>query len=280
MENGVAKFEASPTGLLPGVELAFSVNATHIALLHGACTSMLSAWDERWERLGLDGICIAGMFDSTTSMSRSFSLWSPRHGSVPHAMLAAVFDCFPVDQCDGIAGKLLDEIRSYFGARPPATVINKHPMRIRLAPWLHPKDAKEIEGIVRNLPKDGILLVDASGVERFGVALTRILPITQLLQRDEEVRWLVPDDMADALVQSGIKRSAIEVILPIPISSRGEPIVLGGVCVPLGMIPLAQTGNKKELVRAFRNELPLTIEQAATAATELMEIVACFQVAK
>lgn len=273
--TGTATYEADPAGLLPSVALTLPVAREPMAALRTSCERMLAAWDARWSQFGLDGISIDGMFDSSDSKLQEFCLWSPRPETIPHMMLAAAFDCFPFGHCIGKAGDQLEILRSYFDLQPPAIVIGHGPMCLRLAPWVHFKDASEIEHQVTTLPDDGQLLVDASGVERFGGALARILPVEDLMKRTGVVSWKVHVGHFDELIQAGVEPSLIELVHPVPLSQKGEPIVLGSILSSSSdLIPIAKAGNKIELVRAFRREYPLTIEQALKAARELMEIVA------
>lgn len=245
-----------------------------MAALRSSCEIMLATFDKRWSQFGLDGINIDGVFDSSVSKPQEFSLWSPRAGSVPHMMLAAAFDCFPLEDCKGIAGELLEIARSYFDLQPPITVIGHNPIRLRLAPWVHAKDASEIERKLQTLSDGDDLFIDVSGMEHCG-ALTRILPVENLLKRTGTVRWKVQSDLLDALITVGVAPSMIEVVHSVPISRTGEPIVLGGIFISSSeLISLAKAGKKIELVRALREEFPLTIAQASQAAAELIEIVA------
>jgi len=273
--TGVATFEAPARILHPRVVLALPVESEQMAKVHGCCSSMLAGWDESWSRSGLDGIGIVGEFDSSERKPRAFTLWSPSKRSVAHMMLAAALECFPFDRCDGAAGELLEIVRSYFGLQPPVTVINHDPMHIRIAPWVHSNNASEVESSLRLLPEDAELIVDVSGVEHSNQALARILPIGQLLKRSGPVRWIVRQHDFDALIRSGVEPTTIETIHAVPISPHGEPIVLGGICVSsLELIALAKAGERMALVRAFRSEYHLTIEQAAASAKELLDIVA------
>ncbi|GGY89331.1 hypothetical protein GCM10007388_23530 [Pseudoduganella plicata] len=190
-------------------------------------------------------------------------------------MLTAAFECFPADYCDGKAGYLLESLRSYFDLQSPAVVIGKSPMCLRIAPWTHAKDADEIERTVYSIPDGVDLIVDTSGMERFCGALARILPVRHLVKRKGVVSWKVHSDFLDDLVRAGVAPSLIELVHSVPISPRGEPIVLGSILsLSSDLIPIAKAGNKTELVRAFRKEYPLTVEQASKAAAELMEIIA------
>jgi hypothetical protein len=273
--TGTATYEAAPVGLLPRATLTLPVAREPMAALRTNCARMVAAWDPRWSQLGLDGISIDVMLDSSNREPQEFSLWSPRAGTAPHMMLAAAFECFPFEHCNGKAGEQLDILRSYFDLQPPAIAFGHGPMRLRLAPWVHFKDASEIEHQVTMLPDEGELLVDASGMERFGGALARILPVDYLVKRTGGVSWKVHSGHFDELIQAGVEPSLIEVVHPVPLSSKGEPIVLGGIFISSSdLMILAKAGDKRELVRAFRKEFPLTIEQASKAATELMEIVA------
>lgn len=273
--TGTATYEADPAALLPRVALTLPVARELMAALRNSCAQMLAAWDAKWSQFGLDGISINGILDVSDSKLQEFGLWSPCPGTVPHMMLAAAFDCFPFEHCIGKVGEQLEILRSYFDLQPPAIVIGHCPMRLRLAPWVHFKDASEIAHQVTMLPEEGELLVDASGMERFGGALARILPVENLMNRTGVVRWKVHSCLFDELTQAGVEPSLIELVYPAALSPKGEPIVLGSIFGSSSdLIPIAKAGNKIELVRAFRKEYPLTIEQASKAATELMEIVA------
>lgn len=274
-DTGLATFEAELTGLLPRVVLTLPVESGHMAVLRARCLSMLERWDEQWSRSGLDGIWIDGMLDSSDSKPRTFKLWSPDSGNVAHAMLSAVLDCFPVEHCNGVTGELLEIVRSYLELQPPVIVIKEVPLRVRLAPWMHRRDAQEIEKCLSALPEDSDLIVDASGVERFGQGLANILPMTWLLKRIRAVHWIAESVDADALIAYGVEPSTIEIIHHPPISPMGHPIVLGGIVVSSpALVSLASSGTRIELVRAFRQEHRLTIEQASRAAGELINIVA------
>ena len=273
--TGLATFEALPTGLLPRIAHSVPVESEQMAALQKRSSIMLMEWDEQWNRLGLDGISINGVFDSSSSKPQLFSLWSPKEGSAAHTMLAAVFDCFPFDRCSGPAGELLEIVRSYLDLQPPVSIINYKPTHLRLAPWVHANDACEVESHLRMVADDADLIVDASGVERFCGALTRLLPVEHLLKRRGEVRWIVRSEFSNALIQAGVAQSMIEIAPVIPISRTGEPIVLGGIFVGSSdLISFAKAGERMQLVRSFRKEYSLTIAQASKAAAELLEIVA------
>ena len=273
--TGTATYEADPVGLLPRVALTLPVAREPMAALRSSCTRMLAAWDASWSQFGLDGISIDGLFDSSDSKPQEFSLWSPRAGSVPHMMLTAAFECFPYQHCNGRAGEQLEILRSYFDLQPPVVVTGRGQMRLRLAPWVHFKDASEIKHQVTMLPDEGELLVDASGMERFCGELALILPVEDLMKRTGVVSWKVHSGLFDELIQAGVEPSLIELVHPVPLSPKGEPIVLGGIFISSSdLMVIAKAGDKIGLVRAFRKEYPLTIEQASKAATELMGIVA------
>jgi hypothetical protein len=275
----LATFEALPTGLLPRIAQSLPVESEHMATLHRRSSTMLMEWNEQWSQPGLDGVSIDGVFDSSNSKPQPFSLWSPREGSAAHTMLAAVFECFPFDRCSGPVGELLEIVRSYLDLQPSVSIINYHPLHLRLAPWVHANDACEVESHLRMLADDSDLIIDASGVERFCGALTRLLPLDHLLSRRGEVRWIVRSEFSNALIQAGVVQSMIEIVPVSPISRTGEPIVLGGIFVRSSdLIAFAKAGERMELVRGFRKEYSLTIEQAAKAAAELLEIVACHPV--
>ena len=274
--TGLATFEALPTGLLPRITHTLPVKSEQMAALHRRSSIMLMEWDEQWNQLGLDGISINGVFDSSSSKPQLFSLWSPKEGCAAHTMLAAVFECLPFDRCSGPAGELLEIVRSYLDLQPPVSIINYKPTHLRLAPWVHANDACEVESHLRMLADDGDLIVDASGMERFCGALTQLLPVEHLLKRRGEVRWIVRSEFSNALIQAGVAQSMIEIVPAIPISRKGEPIVLGGIFVGSSeLISFAKAGERMQLVRSFRKEYSLTIEQASKAAVELLEIVAC-----
>jgi|GEM_PF-7064105 len=273
--TGLAICDAGPSGLLPRFDLTLPVNHEHMAALRSSCESMLAEWDERWSQFGLDGIIIDGVVDFSDSKPQQFSLWSPRAGSSPHTMLAAAFDCFPAEHCSGKAEALFESLRRYFNLQPPAVVSGHSPMRLRIAPWAHAKNADEIERVVYSIPEGVDLIVDASGMEPPCGALARILPVGHLVKRTGVVSWKVHNDFSDELVRAGVAPSLIELVHSTSITPMGEPIVLGSILSSSSaLIPIAKAGNKIELVRAFRREYPLTIEQASKAATELMEIIA------
>lgn len=273
LTGGVATFEARATGLLQRNVLPLAVEAEGMQALHGCCSSMLAAWDPRWRQSGLDGISIDGIFDSAESDAQAFSLWSPKRGSPGYAMIAAALDCFPVEDCTGVAGELLEIVRDYFDLQPSVTVINQVPLRLRFAPSVNAKDAVEIERSLRELPDDVELIVDVSGMEHLVYALARIAPIAVLLKRPGVVRWIVREVDANVLIARGVQPSAIETVQCLPISPRGEPILLGGLFISSPeLIALANAGARIELVRAIRQEYGLTVEQSAKAAGELIEI--------
>ncbi|MDO8040374.1 hypothetical protein [Janthinobacterium sp. SUN137] len=277
--TGLATFEALPIGLLPRITHTLPVKNEQMAALHRRSSVMLMEWDEQWRQLGLDGVSIDGVFDSSSSKPQFFSLWSPKEGCAAHTMLAAVFDCFPFDCCSGPTGALLEIVRSYLDLQPPVSIISYKPMHLRLAPWVHANDAFEVESHLRTLADDADLIVDASGVERFCGALTRLLPVEHLLKRRGEVRWIVGSEFSNALIQAGVAQSMIEIAPVIPISRTGEPIVLGGIFAGSSdLISFAKAGERMQLVRSFRKKYALTIEQASKAAAELLEIVACHPV--
>lgn len=269
----IAAFEASPIGLLPGAAMTLPVDHERLAIIEASCTSMLSQWDARWSQFGLDGMSVNAVFALPNAAPQAFSLWSPCAGSLPHAMLAATLACFPIDCCSGTAGELLEIVRSYLGLQPPVSVVGRDPLCLRLAPWIHVKDANELAGIVESLPDDADLVIDTSATERAGPALSRILPVEQLLGRRGALHWIVHRNQAELLVEAGIAPSTIAVVPASRLSSAGEPIVLGGLVVssPV-LLSLAENGGRGELIRAFRAAYPLTMEQAAQAATELLDI--------
>jgi len=132
---------------------------------------------------------------------------------------------------------------------------------------------------LRMLADDADLIVDASGVERFCGALTRLLPVEHLLKRREKIRWIVRNEFSNALIQAGVAQSMIEIAPVTPISRTGEPIELGGIFVGSSdLISFAKAGERMQSVRSFRKKYALTIEQASKAAVELLEIVACHPV--
>lgn len=241
--------------------------------VHECCSNMFAEWDQRWSQAGLDGISIDAVFDSPGSESRKFSIWSPRSGTAPHNLLAAALECLPFEHCQGREGELIEILRSYFGLQPAVTIVNRDSLVLRLAPWVNPKDATDVESKILMLP-DQDLLIDISGVERFSGGLARILPLVNLLDRKSEVRWIARKEFADALIQFGFDQSKITVVPYVPLSPIGEPIVLGGIFISsTALVSLAKAGEKIALIRALRNEYPLTLEQASRAAAELLEIV-------
>jgi hypothetical protein len=246
-----------------------------MATLHARCTSMLAQWDERWSQPGCDGITIGGMFDSASSESRLFVLWSPEKRCAAHAMLSAALDCFPFDRCSGVTEELLEIVRSYLELQPPVTITNEDPVRLRLAPWVHGNDAYEIETSLRALPEDTDLIIDVSAVERLGRAMLSILPMAQLLNRRGGLRWIAQSVDTNALIAQGVDPSTIEIVQRAPISPTGDPVVLGGIEVSSAeLIALAKEGTRIALVRALRQEYGLTISQASMAAGELLDILA------
>ncbi len=125
------------------------------------------------------------------------------------------------------------------------------------------------------MPEDELLIIDASGVERLGAGLANVLPMSLLLERSAEVRWIVGIERVDELVTQGVQPSSIEVVHRAPLTTRGHPIVLGGLVISSpDMIALAMNGARLDLVRELRGEFRLTMEQASRAAKELLAIVA------
>lgn len=243
--------------------------------LRGSCLAMLEALDSERSELGLDGISIDGTYTSPEKGPEQFSLWSPRKGSAAHSMLTAVFGCFPFELYSGAAGKMLEIVRSYVDLQPPAIVVKGRPLRLRLGPWVHPRNAKEIEKIVAGLPLEADLLVDASVMEQSSEALVRLLPMDRLQRVAGEVRWIVRDHSRNDLMRFGVPHSMIETVPTLPITTQGQPIVLGGLVVSSpALLSLAKSAAKVELVRAFRKEYQLTVAQAVEAAAELIGIAA------
>jgi hypothetical protein len=273
--NALTTFEAHSIGLLPRAVLALPVESSRIAILHACCSSMLTQWEDVWSQSGCDGVCIDGIFSSSDAKDQAFMLWSPERGSAGYAMLAAALDCFPFERCSGVAGELLEMVRSYLELQPPVIVLNEVPLRLRFAPGVHAKDASEIEKILGALPQDGDLIVDLSGVERLGRVLGTILPMVQFLKRRGVVRWLVQSVDTDGLLGHGVEPSTIETVQHVPISAWGNPIVFGGLEISSPeLIALAKNGTRIELVSALRRKYGMTIEQAAIAARELLGILA------
>ena len=273
--SGIATFEVPPTGVLPHAALALPLDHAQMDTLRGRCLAMLEALDSERSELGLDGISIDGTYTSPEKGPEQFSLWSPRKGSAAHTMLTAVFGSFPFELYSGAAGKMLEVVRSYFDLQPPAIVVKERPLRLRLGPWVHPTNAGEIEKIVAGLPPDADLLVDASGMERSSEALMRILPMDRLQRAAGKVRWIVRDHSLNDLMRFGVPHSMIGTVPSLPITARGEPIVLGGLVVSSpALLSLAKSAAKVELVRAFRNDYQLTVAQAVEAAAELIRIAA------
>ncbi len=129
------------------------VHSGHMAMLHACCSSLFQGWDDKWSRAGLDGICIDGTFDVTDAEPRTFTLWSPRKNTAAHSVIEAALACFPPQVCSGVAGELLAQMRSYFGLQSPVTVMQGRPLRTYLAPWLHQKDASEVEELLNLCPR-------------------------------------------------------------------------------------------------------------------------------
>jgi hypothetical protein len=269
-----ATFEAPPSGLLPRITLTLEVDSHHSAQLRSSCEGMLQGWDKRWSSSGLDGISVDGTFEISGMEERSFMLWSPPKNSGAHQMLAAALACFPPQSCRGDSGELLEIVRSYFGLQPAVVVMGESPISLRLAPWLHRTHASEVEQHIRSLPDGVDLIIDASGVERFGLALPNVLPMAQLRGSASSVRWVARKDAAEALLASGVALSDIE-IAPCPrLTDTGYPVVLGGLIVSSpDLIALARNGAKIDLTRAIRIEHGITVTQAAQAAAELVDLV-------
>ena len=269
-----ATFEAPPSGLLPTVSMTRQVDAGCVAELRAACQAMLQGWDARWSESGLDGIVVDGTLETSDGEERPFMLWSPRKPSAAHAMLVALLACFPPELCNGAAGEQLEIIRSYFDIQPAVAVMGGNPVRFRLAPWVHRNHAFEVEQCIREMPDEAGIVIDASGVERFGPALPTILPMTYLRKRAASVRWLARLDAAQALLAAGVEPSDLEVVHQPPLTAAGQPIVLGGLVVSSSdLISLARRGAKLDLTRALRQEYRITVGQASQAAAELVELV-------
>ncbi|MFB9245955.1 hypothetical protein IV454_12205 [Massilia antarctica] len=271
--TGAATFEADPTGLLPGLVFTLPVDARGMAAIHDGCSAMLAGWDDRWSESGFDGMCLGGTFASPDVQPRHFSLWSPDQDTAAHAMLRAVFDCFPPERCAGVAEAQLESIRGYLGLQPPVTMYDEVPLRLRLAPCAHRNDANEIETHVRALPDDCDLIVDVSGLDGLFRALAQILPMDLLLKRSPAVRWRVQGKAGEALIAYGIAASAISTIERAPISEEGHPVVLGGYVISSPeLISLAQDGARIALVSALRRQCAMTVLDGAKAAAELIHI--------
>ncbi|NHZ81548.1 hypothetical protein F2P44_20030 [Massilia sp. CCM 8695] len=277
--TGAATFEAHPAGLLPRLVFTLPVDARAMAAIHARCSAMLAGWDDRWSESGCDGMRIGGTFASPGVEPRHFSLWSPDHGSAAHAMLCAVFDCFPPERCGGVAEEQLESIRGYLNLQPPVTWYDEVPLRLRLAPWAHRNNANDIETHVRALSDHCDLIVDLSGFERPSRGLAQILPMHLLLKRNPAVRWRVQGNAGEALIEYGIAASAISAIERAPISEEGHPVVLGGYEVSSPeLIALAQDGARLALVSALRREFPMTVLEGAKAAAELIDILNTYQI--
>ncbi len=275
-----ATLEAPPSGLLPAISMTRKVDAACVAELRAACQAMLQGWDSRWSASGLDGIVVEGILETSDGKESSFMLWSPPRASAAHAMLAALLACFPPELCDGSSGEQLEIIRSYFGLQPAVVVIPGSPARLRLAPWVHRTHAFEVEQRIRTMPDEADFVIDASGVERFGPALPSILPMTYLRKRASSVRWVARSDVAQALLAAGVEPTDLKVIHQPPLTTAGQPIVLGGLVVSSSdLISLARLGARLDLTRALRQEYRITAQQASQAATELIDLVAAFDAA-
>ncbi|MDQ1816673.1 hypothetical protein RBA41_25565 [Massilia sp. CCM 9210] len=271
--TGIAAFEAHPTGLLPGLVFTLPVDARVMAAIHASCSAMLAGWDDRWSVSGCDGMRIGGTFASPDVQPQHFSLWSPNQDTAAHAMLRAVFDCFPPERCGEVAEEQLEIIRSYLDLQPSVTLYDEVPLRLRLAPRAHRNDANDIETRVRALSDHCDLIIDLSGFERPSRGLAQILPMDLLLKRSRAVHWIVQSNDADALIDYGVDPSAIKTIKRAPISYTGHPMVLGDVVVSSPeLISLAQNGTRLALVSAFRKAYPLTVLEGAKAAAELVHI--------
>lgn len=70
--TGLATFEALPIGLLPRITHTLPVKNEQMAALHRRSSVMLMEWDEQWRQLGLDGVSIDGVFDSSSSKPHFF----------------------------------------------------------------------------------------------------------------------------------------------------------------------------------------------------------------
>ncbi|NIA00348.1 hypothetical protein [Massilia sp. CCM 8734] len=277
--TGVATFESGPTGLFPGLAFALPVESERMATLFDCCLGMLTGWDKRWSKSGLDGIGIEGTFDSTEATPRTFTLWSPRCKGAPQAMIRAALDCFPVERCSGVAEAGLENMRSYFDLQPPVTVYAETPIRLRLAPHVGVDDANEVETRVRALPGHVDLIVDLSGADNVGRVLAQVLPMQLLLERSQAVRWIVYSTDADALIASGVNPITIRTIKRERISNNGHPLVLGGVVVSCPeLISLARSRSQAALATGLMREYRITSEQAARGSVELIDFMQAYQI--
>lgn len=268
-----ATLEAPPSGLLPGIVLTLGVDAADSEQLRASCHGMFQTWDARWSNSGLDGISIDGTFENLHGKPRTFGLWSPPKNSAAHAMLAAALACFPPRLCVGAAEGPIEILRSYLGLQPAVVAMGEGPIRLRLAPWLHQAQAKEVEQELRSLPEGISLIVDASGIERFGHALPSYIPMSLLRKRSSSIRWIAREDAADALRSAGVPPSEIETVPRSRLTGTGHPIVLGGLVVSdQELFALARSGAKIDLTRALREKYRLTMAQAAQATAELVEL--------
>ncbi|NHZ33960.1 hypothetical protein [Massilia rubra] len=275
--TGVATFEADPTGFLPGLVFTLPVDAGDMAAIHASCSAMLAGWDDRWTEEGCDGISFGGTFASSGAQPQHFSLWSPDRASLPHAMIRAVFKCFPPEGCSGVAEEQLESIRGYFELQPPVTLYNEVPLRLRLAPSAHRVDANEIETRVRALPDHVDLIVDLSGLEAIQRALAQLFPVNLLLQRSHAVYWRVRSNAVDVLVKHGVDPSMITSIERAQFSEWGYPVVLGRVVQSPGMFSLAQNGKRIALVSTFRSQFCMTYVDAAKAAVILIDFMKTYR---
>lgn len=278
--TSTAMFEAPPSGLLPRIALTLDVDAERTAELYTCSQKMLQGWEKRWAQPGLDGISVEGTFETSDEPERSFSIWSPPMNSLAHSLVAAALSCLPPQRCNGVPGALLEIVRSHFGLQPAVVVVSDNPLRLRLAPWLHRTHATEVDRAFRSIPADRELIIDASGMERFGIAIANILPMPEILRRAQAVRWVARQDAAKALLAYGVAPSAVETALPSPLTSTGHPVILGGVVVASAdLISLAKEGAKLELTRRLRQEYKLTVAQASQAALELLDSIKASQIA-
>ncbi|NHZ90957.1 hypothetical protein F2P45_18310 [Massilia sp. CCM 8733] len=268
--TGMATFEADPTGFLPGLVCTLPVDAGGMAAIHASCSAMLAGWDDNWSQEGCDGISFGGTFAPSGALPQHFSLWSPERASLPHAMISAVFNCFPPERCSGVAEEQLESIRSYFQLQPPLTLYDEVPLRLRLAPSAHRVDANEIETRVRALPDHVDVIVDLSGLEAIQRAMAQLFPVNLLLQRRHAVHWRVRSNAVDVLVKLGVDPSMIVSIERAQFSDAGYPVVLGCVVRSPDMFSLAQSSERVALVSAFRSQFCMTYADAARAAVELI----------
>ena len=271
--EGDVLVKASAVGVLPAVEYSLSVDSDRLAELRAACLTMLQQWDPAWSQWGLDGISVLGSFDWSGQRQTSFELWSPRPGSVPHAMLAAAFQCLPPEKCGGVVGEILEDVRSYLRLQPALTLMDEQPLRLRVAPSLAEQPVSAVEASIAGVPEGVALVVDISALQPPFGRPSRLDALKPLLKRDPPAQWLVSERLRDAIIKLGADPCHVQCTSRLDITRSGLPVILGGFVVTQQVLDVARNGSRMDLVKVLHvGGLPVT--HAARGAAELMEILA------